>query len=104
MISRQRTSSKLWSSSVACAVADTQYTTNLPKGASQVQIRSGDTAGTWRWSMHPGVVAGGGGMPMLAGEVQSFDMTAAPLEETQAIYFAVDATATMQLSGASVGP
>lgn len=56
------------SSTVTMTTADTEYSVTFGHGDREILCRLLDTAVAWRWSWSSGVVAGGGGVPMKAGE------------------------------------
>ena len=70
--------------STGLTLADTEYEYRIGEGMAEVSFRLSDATASWRWSSKPGVVAGGEGFPMAAGEAQSFP---GPMV-AQTLYFA----------------
>lgn len=93
-----------WSATTECAVADTEYELRLEPYTTQLQLRHESAAVAWRFSFVPGVVAGGGGFPVRADEVQTFDLRSAPSARGQTLYIAVATAGDVQAAGFMVLP
>lgn len=69
---------------VSMAVANTEYSMVIPDGARDVALKLLNPSTAWRFSPTTGVVAGGGGFQLAAGETLVLTGTRA----TQTVYFA----------------
>jgi hypothetical protein len=79
---------------VAVAIADTEYTVNIPHGGKNIVLRLENAGFTWRWSSRIGEVAGGGGFPLEASEDLAFE---GPMHSST-VYFAVDGVTTLHVT------
>lgn len=79
---------KPFSASLTLTGADTEYALEVSPGTRTLQIRMRNSAHTCRFSATKGVVAAGGGMPLLAQEVQTVGLENGATIAAGPLYFA----------------